>query len=362
MEYHAFAQTSACRPLIPAWRRAAIGVASCVMLAACSEAGSAPGGDPVTSQAYFPVQRCINLANALNAPMEGDWGYRIEEDHLRIIAEAGFDTVRVLIDWHSHAETQAPYTVDPAYFARIDEVIAQSFAHGLNVMIDMHNYEALYLDPEAHRERAIAIYRQIAEHYADYPPELIIELVNEPREGLSDIVWEAMAAELVRTIRESNPTRTLIVGGDNWSSLYGLQRLNLPDDPNLVATFHYYEPYDFTHQGADWFDDPPPVGLRWGSPQDRATLRAHLDEAGQWAEENNTPVLLGEFGAFRAADSESRAAWTQAMRDGAEANAMGWCYFDFAAGFEAWDPATQRWVPEIAEALQIVNAPPQLRR
>lgn len=330
-------------------------------LAACSDAGGAPAA-PAPSRAWFPVQRCINLANALNAPDEGDWGYRIEPRHLRLIADAGFDTVRVLIDWHSHALSAAPYTVDPAYFARIDEVIAQSFDAGLTVLIDMHNYEALYTSPRAHRARAVEIYRQIAEHYADYPPELIIELVNEPRDELSGALWNDMAAELVRVIRESNPTRTLVVGGDNWSSLYGLQRLRLPDDPYLVATFHYYEPYDFTHQGGDWFDEPPPVGLAWGSDEERAALRRHMDEAGAWGAANRTPVFLGEFGAFRAADPESRAAWTAAMREGAEANGVPWCYFDFAAGFEAWDPETQSWIPEILGALQTHGGAPQLRR
>lgn len=338
-----------------------VAAALAAALTACSDADTAPAA-PVASGAYFPVERCINLANALNAPNEGEWGYRIEEDHLRIVADAGFDTVRVLIDWHSHAGEAAPYTIDPAYFARIDEVIAQSFAQGLSVIIDMHDYLALYADPEAHRERAVAIYRQIAEHYADYPPELIIELVNEPREALSDVTWEALAADLVAAIRESNPTRTLIVGGDNWSSLYGLQRLHLPDDPYLVATFHYYEPYDFTHQGGDWFDDPPPVGLRWGSPAEQAELRRHMDAAGEWAKENRTPVFLGEFGAFRAADADSRAAWTKAMREGAEANDMPWCYFDFAAGFGAWDPETQSWAPEILAALRSADRPPTLRR
>src|SRR5690606_8034356 len=119
---------------------------------------------------------------------------------------------------------------------------------------------------------------------------------------------------------------------------------------------------DFTHQGADWFDDPPPTGLPWGSAGDEAELRRHMDVAGQWARDNETPVFLGEFGAFRAADAQSRAAWTEAVREGAEANAMPWCYFDFAAGFEAWDPETGRWVPEILSALDSAGGPPQLRR
>src|SRR5690606_16602063 len=60
----------------------AIALAAVVAAAAgCSRADSAPAA-PAPSQAYFPVQRCINLANALNAPNEGDWGYRIEAEHL----------------------------------------------------------------------------------------------------------------------------------------------------------------------------------------------------------------------------------------------------------------------------------------
>ncbi len=337
------------------------GAAAAALLASCS-----PGGPethaPTASSAYFPVQRCINLANALNAPNEGDWGYTITEQDLQRIAGAGFDTVRVLVDWHSHALETPPFMVDPAYFARIDEVIAQSFAAGLTVIIDMHNYEDIYSDPRGHRDRAIAIWRQIAEHYADYPQGLIFELVNEPRDVLEGALWEAMAADLVRAVRESNPVRTIVLGGDNWSSLWGLQRLHLPEDPYLVATFHYYEPYDFTHQGGDWFEDPPPLGAPWGAPEERDQLREHMNTAGAWAAENRTPVFLGEFGAFHKANAVDRAAWTQAMREGAEANGMGWCYFDYAAGFDAFDREQQRWLPEIVAALDTAGSPPALRR
>ncbi len=362
-----------------AWRALAASalLTICGALAACGEAGEGPRvsgasgssgaaarapGAPAASRAYFPVQRCINLANALNAPNEGEWGYRIEEEHLRIIAAAGFDTIRVLIDWHSHTETGAPYRVDPAYFVRIDEVIRQGFASGLNVIIDMHDYLDLYSTPRAHRDRTLAIWRQIAERYADWPQELIFEPVNEPRDALSGAVWEALAADLVRTIRVSNPTRTIILGGDNWSSLAGLLRLRLPDDPYLVATFHYYTPHEFTHQGADWHDDPPPVGLRWGQERERAVLRAQMDEAAAWAAANRTPVFLGEFGVFRAADLSDRAAWTRAVREGAEVNMMPWCYFDFTAGFDAYDRETGRWIPEIAAALNTAGSAPTLRR
>lgn len=328
------------------------GTAVALALAACGAEGETPAA-PTPSQAYFPVQRCVNLANALNAPVEGDWGYRIEDSHLDVIKAGGFDSVRVLIDWHSHADAEPPYRIDPAYFERIDHVASASLEAGLAVIIDMHDYNALYADPETHGPRATEIWRQIAEHYSDAPPELIFEPVNEPRDALSGIVWEALAGDLVRAIRKSNPTRTIILGGDNWSSLYGLTRLHLPDDPYLVATFHYYEPYEFTHQGADWFDDPPPAGRPWGTTGEQRAVEGHVAEGAAWGRDNATPVFLGEFGAFEAATASSRRDWTRTVREAAEAEGLPWCYFDFTTGFGVWDRETQDWIPEVAEPLGV---------
>jgi len=319
-------------------------------LAACS-ADDAPTAAPSPSRAAFPVERCVNLANALNAPVEGEWGYVIEDQHLQAIAAAGFDTVRVLIDWHSHAGEAPPYAVDPARFERIDAVIEQAFAAGLTVIIDMHSYTALKDDPDRHGPRAVAIWRQIAAHYRDYPESLIFEPVNEPIRRLSGERWFALADRLVAAIRETNPTRTIILGGDDWSSIEGLMRLRLPDDPRLVATFHYYAPYEFTHQGARWFEGAPPVGRGFGAPHEREAVRRDMLRAAEWSARNRTPVFLGEFGAIRHAALDDRAEWAQTARAAAEEAGLAWCWFDFAAGFEAYDPAREAWIDPVLEAL-----------
>lgn len=318
-------------------------------LAGCG--ASAPAPAPQDSQAEFPVKRCINLANALNAPVEGEWGYRIAETDLQTIAAAGFDTVRVAIDWHSHTSDDGPYVVDPDYFARIDEVIDQSLAAGLNVIIDMHDYDALKREPELHAARAVGIWRQIAERYQDYPDSLIFEPVNEPIYELSGERWFALAERLVAAIRETNPTRTLIIGGDDWSSLDGLMRLKLPDDPYLVATFHYYEPFDFTHQGAEWFEGAPPVGTGFGTQREIRAVQRDMTRAAAWARRNRTPLFLGEFGAIAKAPLDARARYARTVRKAAEANGIAWCYFDFAAGFEAYDQNADDWIPPMREAL-----------
>lgn len=304
----------------------------------------------------FEMRRCINLANALNAPNEGEWGYVIEEPHLKLIAEKGFDTVRVLINWSAHADWDAPYTISPDIFARVDEVIRQSRKYGLNVIIDLHNYTELKDDPVTHGPRAVALWRQIATHYRDAPDDLALEPVNEPMNALSGAVWQALADELYTTIRAIDPTRTIIMGGDNWNSIEGMERFLPPRDRNFIATFHYYHPHEFTHQGGDWAPDMPPLGARWGSATDYQTLSEDMLRATLWSQRNRTPIFLGEFGVFHAADDNERARWTMAVRQRAEAHGISWCYFDFAAGFDAYDRPTRQWRPWIDEALGLAGA------
>ncbi|MFQ3660702.1 MAG: cellulase family glycosylhydrolase, partial [Anaerolineae bacterium] len=69
------------------------------------------------------MKRCINFGNMLEAPNEGAWGPVLEERFVKLVAASGFDTVRVPIRWSAHAEEAPPYTIDPAFFARVDEVI-----------------------------------------------------------------------------------------------------------------------------------------------------------------------------------------------------------------------------------------------
>jgi len=311
-------------------------------------------GVPMMVQAQsatFPARRCVNLANALNAPKEGEWGYVIRDVDLQRIAMAGFDSVRVLIAWDQHAGITAPYTIAPSFFARIDEVITQAQRHGLSIILDMHNYEDLYADPASHGPRAIALWAQIARHYAKAPKSVIFELLNEPKDALQGEVWQRLSSQLYRTVRQSNPNRWIIIGGDNWNSIDGLARFSAPPDPQLVLTFHYYDPYKFTHQGATWFEGAPPVDRPWGSMAEKRHLKREFTRAAALGRAKGHQIWLGEFGATTATHIEDRARWTRAVRRAAEAAGMGWCSFDFATEFGVYSQKRQNWIWPLRRAL-----------
>ncbi len=305
--------------------------------------------------------RGINLGNALEAPREGDWGVILYEEYFALIDRGGFDSVRIPIRWSAHAATEAPYTIDPAFFERIDWVVEQALSRGLLAIINMHHYEEIFADPQGERDRFLALWRQIAEHYRDYPPELLFEILNEPHDALTASGWNALLAEALAVIRETNPTRAVVIGPANWNNVNALGSLKLPeDDRRLIVTFHYYEPFRFTHQGAEWVNGADAwLGTTWeGSEAQKRVIATHFDRAAEWGRVQNRPMYLGEFGAYSKADMESRARWTALVARTAEERGISWAYWEFCAGFGVFDRTRGRWNEPLLTALMPAGSVP----
>jgi endoglucanase len=300
------------------------------------------------------IGRGINLGNGLEAPSEGAWGYRIEDLHLRLIQQAGFDSVRIPIRWSAHAATEAPYTIEPSFFKRVDHVLDQALKNDLVAIINVHHYEELYADPESHLPRLVAIWKQIAKRYHDRPATVLFELLNEPNSKLNTERWNAAIAELLGAIRPENPRRGVIVGPAHWNNVDALEELKLPvDDRWLIATFHYYEPFQFTHQGASWAKGSKEwLGRKWtGSLEETKRLRGDFDKAMAWGQKHNRPIFLGEFGAYSAADMQSRARWTSAVVRESTERGFSFAYWEFGSGFGAYDPKQEEWRGPLLQAL-----------
>src|SRR5258705_12731090 len=77
--------------------------------------------------------RTVNLANALEAPNEGDWGLVLQKEYFQLVKEAGFTAVRIPIRWNAHAMPSTPYTIAPEFFKRIDWAVEQALSHRLVV-------------------------------------------------------------------------------------------------------------------------------------------------------------------------------------------------------------------------------------
>lgn len=212
----------------------------------------------------------VNFGNALEAPREGQWGMQLEESFFDLVKQGGFKTIRLPISWTHHTSKTAPYTVDPAFFTRIDWAITQATQRGLNLIVNVHHYDEFNANPQAEEARYLAIWQQIAERYKNQPSSVYFELLNEPHDAFSNNaqLWNDLLAKALTVVRQSNPSRAVIVGPVDWNSLWRLPELRLPTrDRNLIVTVHYYEPFAFTHQGAEWISPSPPTGVTWTGTQ-----------------------------------------------------------------------------------------------
>ncbi|MDX1945651.1 MAG: glycoside hydrolase family 5 protein [Pirellulaceae bacterium] len=315
---------------------------------------SSLAAEPDIFAANKALGRGVNLGNALEAPKEGDWGIKLEESFFPQIKGAGFSHVRLPTKWSAHAGTDAPYTIEQAFFERVDWVLDQAEKHGLAVVLNVHHYDEMDSDPDAHLPRLVALWRQIAARYRDRPASLYFELLNEPHGKLNDEgKWNACIPPVLAAVRESNKTRPVIIGGAWWNGIWAVPKLKLPDDPNLIVTVHCYDPFEFTHQGASWAKGSDKwLGRTWtGSEAELKKLRDTFDIAAKYGHDHKRPIYLGEFGAYEKADLASRVAWTRAMTRAAEARGFSWAYWEFCAGFGVYDRSAAAFRPELLSAL-----------
>jgi len=188
--------------------------------------------------------------------------------------------------------------------------------------------------------------------FRDAPNSLWLETLNEPHNALKGDLTRQTQTRGVEIIRKTNPDRIIILGGDEWSGIKTLDTNIAPPDDNIVYTFHYYDPFDFTHQKAFWLGDSMPKGDRsWGSAADREQLREAGQTAAKYRNKTNRPIFAGEFGANAPIDNAERVKWAEAVRIEMEANDIPWCLWSYSNTFELYDNEAESWDMDMLAAL-----------
>lgn len=342
--------------------RREVAAALAIALVACTPSPTPREGP--APQLVARLARGVNLSGwlqhgppadaALYMPDSGDW---------RRIRKLGLTHVRVLVD--------PAALMDDRGIPRDEEVAALRAAIKGALREDLLVVLALQL-PSAQKARLAAnpasrvalagTWRWLAGTLRDLPPaQLAFELLNEPEiadAAASRALLEYLAAEL----RAVAPKHTLIVSGHRYSAIADLVEMKPLEDANLVYGFHFYEPHNFTHQGADWGDpawralrnfpypsSPERVApllealpaearerLRWHGEErwNRARIAASIDRAVQWGRRHGVKVWCSEFGVLKTNAAEAdRAAWLSDVRATLEERGVAWTHWDYAGPF-----------------------------
>jgi endoglucanase len=316
---------------------------------------ASPKPVPAPADAFAMVKRLGRGVNVLG--YDPIWKHpkkaRFEDRHFKLIREAGFETVRINLHALQRMGKGPDHRLPERWLKTLDGAIDGAQAAGLNVILDLHNYNDVAKDPAAFKPRLLAFWKQIGERYRDAPDTLLFELLNEPNGRLTAALWNAWLPEVLAVVRATNPTRMVVLGPAEWNGFRYLDALVLPEsDRSVIVTVHYYDPHPFTHQGAPWEPETAKLaGLTWGAPQQEARLAADFDAVQAWSKAHGRPILLGEFGAYEKAPMESRVRWTAAVARAAEARGWAWAYWQFDSDFIVYDIDKGRWVGPILGAL-----------
>lgn len=300
--------------------------------------------------------RGINYGNMLEAPTETTWGNSWKPEYPGIIAELGFNHVRIPIRWEpaARSSSEIPYTIYSSFLTRVQEVVDSTLNAGLFAIINMHHHEALFENPDEQEDRFLTMWGQISDFFKDYPDSLLFEVLNEPHGNLTPEKWNQLYPKALDSIRKYNPERVVLIGMPNYGGLGGLPYLEIPEDKYTILTVHYYNPFQFTHQGAGWVGDNADnwLGTKWlDSESEREVVRQEFSPLEIINETYNIPVHIGEFGAYSKADIESRARWTTYLSRFFESKGWSWAYWEFSAGFGIYSPDSKTYNQELVDAL-----------
>ena len=306
---------------------------------------------PTSYASEFDVKRCMNLGNDLDAPSTGAWGHIIEQSSLKAIADAGFDTVRIPVRWNMRTGDGPDFFISEDFFERVVEVIDWALAEDLNVIIDVHHFEGINEAPRRHRAQLMKIWEQISTRFKDLPPSVYFEVFNEPNGKFEGDVMRSYLREAVSIIRRTNPDRYLILGGEQWNSISTLDSIPEINDTNIVHTFHYYNPFKFTHQKTSWTQLKNGPTTYWGTDADKRQVAEEIKGATAYRKRTGRALFAGEFGAYEGAPYKDMIDYLETTRSVLEAEGIGWCVWNFTSSFSMYDVEKKAWHPDRLWAL-----------
>lgn len=345
----------ACTAMLSPQEQAELGVDGTALAKVPSRNASAKG---------LPIGACINLGNFLEGRSGGEYpGKRLDESDLDNVRAAGFNTVRLPVNFMRQSDPNPPHRIDPQWLVRVTGLVDAARARGLKVILDNHNFFAdVTADSlDARKEWLASVWKQLAIHFADRPTsQLWFELSNEPGEPINNRNLMDILGPSLAEIRKVSRTRPVIIGGERSSRVESLETLQLPDDPNVWPTFHYYEPFMFTHQGATWMKiKPPPIGRPYGVTGDADRLSSDIARVQAYIDRTGKIPFIGETGALDTAPLPQRVTYVRTIHRRFSALRVPQCYWTYAKNFTFYDYRSRMWLPGMLEAIGLRNPGPR---
>lgn len=316
-------------------------------------------------QAQVPFSKGVNLTNWFQTESARQIQFtKYTKDDLIKIKSLGCDVIRLPINLHYMTNGSPDYVIDPLFFDFLDQVVDWAEELKIHLLLDNHTF-----DPNANTEVSVEnillkVWPQMASHYKNRSNYVYYEILNEPH-GITTAVWCQIQQRVIDAIRLVDNKHTIIVGPSGYNSYNELKNMPAYSDANLIYTFHFYDPFMFTHQGATWTSYMQDVsGVPF--PYDAARMPATPASAkGTWVESSlnnykndgtvaavkqlvdiavnfktsrNVNIFCGEFGVYIPNSPHAdRVYWYDVVRKYLEEKGISWTSWDYQGGFGLFD-------------------------
>jgi endoglucanase len=253
------------------------------------------------------------------------------------------------------------YKLDPLFLEFLDNAVNWAEELKIYLILDNHSANDIASRNPQLESILVKVWKQMARHYKNRSKYILYEILNEPN-GITTQEWGRIQQLAIDAIRGVDNFHTIIVGPSNWNSIYDLDLLPKYSDTKLIYTFHFYDPFIFTHQGASW---PVPslsnlAGVPFPSsannmpslPKDLKgtqietdynnykvdgtveNLKKVIDIVNAFKNKRNVNVFCGEFGVYKPNCKDTdRVYWYEVVRKYFEKNSIAWTTWDYQDGF-----------------------------
>lgn len=266
---------------------------------------------------------------------------RYNRTKVRDLHNAGFNTFRLPVTFERLGSLTPPYNLDFGHvaFDLVDSMILWAGIYNFKLIIDNHHgYPLTDANYNTELPRLQAVWEQLTDHY-DYlaPSQFFLEIYNEPTNEISNGNWRTVAASLINVIRATETqTHSVLVGANQWNSGNTLVGFTPLADPDIIYTFHNYDPYFFTHQGMSWTNPPNFPPRTFPLAGEVASINQLFTSVKAWSDNYDVPVNLGEFGCSTQADATSRCNWIQTFSTAINTNGFSAFYWDAISPSDAF--------------------------
>ncbi|HTJ53281.1 MAG TPA: cellulase family glycosylhydrolase [Cyclobacteriaceae bacterium] len=312
--------------------------------------------------AQAPFTKGVNLTNWFQAssPRQIQFTKYTKKD-FENIKSLGADVVRLPINLHSMTSGEPDYTLDTLFLEFLDQAVDWCEELQIHLILDNHTFDPSANTDPAIKSTLLKVWPQMAKHYKDRSDYVLYEVLNEPH-GIDNNVWAGIQQAVIDTIRTVDTKHFIVVGPANFNSYTLLSDLPVYTDTKLIYTFHFYDPFVFTHQGATWVDPSmetlagvpfpykassmpaTPTILKGTWVEDAlnnysvdgtvSKVKSLIDIAVNFKNSRSVPVYCGEFGVYIPnSNNADRVAWYQAVRQYFEEKNIPWTTWDYQGGF-----------------------------